>query len=279
MKILKILTGITFSWLMSLAIGFAFCVSPFVILGVMLLSSFIPTLPGVLNARVTLSDMFSGMTGSTGGTTYSKGRYGLIRRPRTIPVNRSTTSQQLNRNYFKNICLEWNTLSSMVIQQWQTLAASKPFSVKGRNIFLTGFAIFQKCQRNILDIGEGLLTTCPNANDEPLGNLTFTVDIVTTPGNEEIKVNFTPAIDASEKVILTASPVMPDGVTSPGSKMRIIKILTSTDLSGDNQSAAYLAVFGGTPNTGQKAYFGFKRVKKSSGFSGYPLEVSAVGTA
>jgi hypothetical protein len=83
----------------------------------------------------------TGMSGSIGGSTYARNRFGYYLRPRTKPVNPNSTRQSAIRLYMKYYTERWHdTLTPTNRSQWNTYAASVPVKNRlGETVYLTGF--------------------------------------------------------------------------------------------------------------------------------------------
>lgn len=84
------------------------------------------------------------ISGSIGGTTFSRNRYGAIARNRSLPVNPNTALQQKVRSVVGNLAQEWfNSLTSAQRSAWDTYAANvSVLNRLGDTINLTGFNMY-----------------------------------------------------------------------------------------------------------------------------------------
>lgn len=80
------------------------------------------------------------VSGSIGGTTYSRNRYGAYKRNRSVPVNPNTDRQVQIRNFVKNLTIVWqNTLTQDQRDAWDEYAANVDWKNRlGQNVNLTG---------------------------------------------------------------------------------------------------------------------------------------------
>lgn len=73
------------------------------------------------------SQVFTAVSGSIGGITYSHNRGGMYTRGRATPVNPSTTAQQRIRMYVSTVVGYWtNTLTDAERTSWNDYAANVP---------------------------------------------------------------------------------------------------------------------------------------------------------
>lgn len=92
------------------------------------------------------SHIATSISGSTGGTTYTRTRSGMVMRARAIPVNPSSLAQTQVRQIFGNLSARWSVLSSVQRTAWETYAANVSVVNKlGDPIFLTGQQMYVRC--------------------------------------------------------------------------------------------------------------------------------------
>ena len=86
-------------------------------------------------------------SGSIGGTTFSRNRFGAYVRNRSVPVNRNTALQIIVRNILKTLSQYWSsTLDAQMRGQWDVFAANTPIvDALGQTQYATGFNMFVKC--------------------------------------------------------------------------------------------------------------------------------------
>ncbi|MBP7497227.1 MAG: hypothetical protein KA792_06160 [Bacteroidales bacterium] len=218
--------------------------------------------------------------GSVNGTVFSRNPYGAIARTKVTPVNPETLPQQAVRSMFAALIPQWSGLSDNQRKLWADLAMRLPqTNVFGDTYFLTGALLFTSFNRNLQEIGESVIEDAP-----PLEAVqafeSFSVDIVTTPGSEDITLNISPAIASGTKLIVYATPVVSSGVMSANKSLyRKITVLDNTFISGGSIENDYISVFGGSPRTGEKAFFSVRPIAKASGRALFPLYCSAIATA
>lgn len=232
-----------------------------------------------LGAKIILTDFIGDIWGKVGATVYKKNFYGLSRIMKTNPKNPKTDSQMYNRSRFGELYQVFLALTSAQYLNWKTLAGSTPFVRKGKQYFLDVLAFFVKANRNITLVGGAPITDCPDWSEPVQPFESFSVDVVTTPGAEDINLNISPAISGSTKLKLYATPVIGSKQNSFQTKYRYIGFLTSAFISGNSIKDKYETVFGSMPKTGQKAAFAIVPVAFASGKDGMRMESVAIGTA
>ena len=79
-------------------------------------------------------------SGSTGGTTHSRNRFGAYQRSRSMPVNPNTARQVAVRNAVRSLAINWQiALTQVQRDAWESYAASVSWTNKlGQSVNLTG---------------------------------------------------------------------------------------------------------------------------------------------
>lgn len=95
-------------------------------------------------------------SGSTGGTTWSRNRFGAYTRSRSVPVNPNTARQVLARNAVNSITIAWqNTLTQVQRDAWNVYAANVSWlNALGQSVNLTGLNHF--IRSNALRVQNGI---------------------------------------------------------------------------------------------------------------------------
>ena len=92
-------------------------------------------------------------------------------------------------------------------------------------------------------------------------------------------ITFTPAIAATEKVLLYATAGMSPGKTFAKNDYRLIDILDNADVSPASIAVAYVAKFGSIPAAGQKVFVKIKEITIASGLQSAVRTASAIVAA
>jgi hypothetical protein len=84
------------------------------------------------------------VSGSIGGTTYSRNRYGAYKRSRSVPVNPNSDTQVQVRNALKDLAIRWqNILTQAQRDAWDLYASLVPWVNKlGQSVYLTGLNMY-----------------------------------------------------------------------------------------------------------------------------------------
>jgi hypothetical protein len=230
-------------------------------------------------AKVKFTAIVAQMSGKLAGSVFARGRFGNYIRTLTSPINSNTPFQQRVRSLFSKVITGWYNLTDDQREAWNSGAALAGQKVSfGDSFNYTGRVLYSQLNRNLQEINEAMITTPPVMEPAQSFN-TFSVDIDETPGSEDIKMSFDPAISTDTKVIVYATPILNRGAVSISPRWyRKIAVLDNTFLTGSSIKADYLSIFKTMPATGQRVGFKMKSVAKSSGKPEYPLEYVATGS-
>lgn len=116
------------------------------------------------------------VSGSIGGTTYSRNRYGAYRRNRSMPVNPNTDRQVGVRTILRNLAIYWGqTLTQLQRDAWNVYAANVPWINRlGQVVYLTGEAHFIRSNSARLAAGALEVDDAPVVFDLAMAPETFT---------------------------------------------------------------------------------------------------------
>lgn len=110
-------------------------------------------------ARITMGITVTDISGSAGGTTFSRNRYGRYLKNKPNPVNPSTSLQQVVRNIFTTLAGTWATLTAAQRTAWKTFADSVILS-PGQNR-LDAMPEFVRCNAARMQAGLSMITAAP----------------------------------------------------------------------------------------------------------------------
>jgi hypothetical protein len=102
-------------------------------------------------------------SGSVGGLTYSRNRYGMYCRAKATPVNPNTPLQNAQRQRLSTLAVQWrDTLTPVQRVAWDLYALNTPVTDKlGRSQTITGLNWFIACNSLRLQAGQVVLATAP----------------------------------------------------------------------------------------------------------------------
>lgn len=227
-------------------------------------------------AKIKFSAWLTDARGKQSGTVFSKNRYGAYTRNRVTPVNPQTSFQTNVRNFLTTLSQGWRALTAGQRSSWNAAADNFLSS----NIFadvirLSGFNLFLRLNRNLQTIGVATLTS-PPVPGAVFGLTTLSVVADTTGGG--LDITFTPAIPASDSVIVEATSPQSPGKSFFKSEYRVIDVFTSADASPQDAAAAYIAKFGALPAVGTKIGIRMTGVNETTGQAGTPREFQVIAT-
>ena len=242
-------------------IGFFVIMSAFVVSGV---GNAIFAAVGVSHAVIfTPGSMGQEFRNKIAAQVYSKNHYGQFIRQLVKPHDKKTVKQMLQRANMTLVSQLWRTIGYDNIQAWNSKAAQIPFhNSLGHLIYLTGEALFNKYNLNLITISESPVETAPIDDTAISANDGFAV--VMDSGVSDITVSFDSPIAATEKMVLMASGTVSSGVTY-NSKYKQFAVLTNAFLTGSSVKDLYETNIAAMPSDGQVVFFAAKRILISTG--------------
>jgi hypothetical protein len=204
------------------------------------------------------------LSGSVGGTTAAKNRYGTYFKKKSHPINRKTTSQSAVRAFFSTLTKGWKSLTST--QRFSWTSAVENFSKHNslaETIILTGHQLYIAINRNLQTISQALLTSAPAVTTvTPL----LTQSIAAAAGAGTMLDTYTPAVPAGQSYTLYATRPLSAGKKSNSQDYKLIAVINTADASPFDIKAAYEAVFGaGWRTAGQQIFFKGLEISKTTG--------------
>lgn len=157
-------------------------------------------------AKFTPGPTVAAVSGSVGGTTYSRNRYGAYMRFRAVPTNPDTIYQQNARARLASISSDWRGLTAAQRTAWNNWAQTNPIvDALGQPQILQGNAAYIKLNSRIDVVGETHIDTPPiGSPPSQLTSLTLTADI----GAGDVQVAFAPSpLGADEQLFIYATVV------------------------------------------------------------------------
>lgn len=194
------------------------------------------------------------ISGKAGGTVFSRGRGGAYVRNRVVPSNPQTIAQQAVRAVFGAISSAWRTLTAEQREAWNAITSDYPTQNRlGETKILSGKALFQKLNMNLLEAGQSLATspTAPQGVNGPVSVNLQNVGV--EEGVFDLGVNATLANsgDNTTQIVVEATPPLSPGVKNANSKFVRIAVETAVNsalqVSSTTLGSAYVEVFGLPP--------------------------------
>lgn len=108
------------------------------------------------------SQIISAGSGSIGGCTFSRNRFGQYVRRRSVPVNPGSVYQNLITAALGTLVARWKTLTTVVRDNWTNYALNTPHTdALGNPIILTGQQMYVSCNTLRLQVPTTILDTAP----------------------------------------------------------------------------------------------------------------------
>jgi hypothetical protein len=180
-----------------------------------------------------LSPVYSQVTGSIGGITYSHNRYGYYSRTRVVPVNPSSSRQQAVRGNFLALANDWlNALTAAQRAAWNLYASNVTVKDKmGQDINWTGYNHFLRTNLvavpgNVSQVNDG-----PTIFSLAEGDVTFAATI--SEATQLISVTFDTNLDwvGEDDALMQVSMSKP---VSPGRAFITPQMRVSDFILGDS---------------------------------------------
>lgn len=224
-------------------------------------------------ALVKFSALISEMRNKLNGSVFSKNRGGNYLRNKVTPVNPQSSFQQNVRGVFAAISSAWRGLTQAQRDGWIAGAASFPYTdIFGDTRTLSGNALHQKLNQNLVLMGESQISVCPLPEAVPLaealsataapagGAVTLTLDDATVPTGYQLQVWATPGLSQGKQFVKN--------------ELRALGYFTLTT-GVATLTTEYAARFGNLV-AGQKVTFRAVYVSETTGQQGQATEVAAI---
>lgn len=139
---------------------------------------------------IEMGEIVKGASGSIGGTTFSRNRYGPYIRAKTVGVNPNTALQQAVRNAFSDITEQWNSVLTEVQRvAWNLYGASVVMkNALGQEVFLTGFNHFVRSNIMLVVGGQPIVAAGPTTFSLPETDGIFSISA--SEAAQQISVGF-----------------------------------------------------------------------------------------
>ncbi len=225
-------------------------------------------------AIFTAGPVVATISGSIGGTTFSRNRGGSYMRNRAIPLNPNTSFQINVRSILASQSQAWADQTDAVRAAWENWAVQNPvINALGRSIILSGAQAFIQLRARLALAGDTVITNPPIVN-APDGLLT----IVQTPniGAGAFDVTFTATpLAATASLWMTAAVVNSAGISYVRNLLRFIGQSADAQVSPFDNQALIEARFGALI-VGQTLHVRIATFDSATGLLSVPLEDSAV---
>lgn len=208
-------------------------------------------------------------SGSEGGTTASRNRFGQYYRRRATPVQPGTPEQLVQRARMSLNAAAWRALTDAQREGWAALGLMMTRTDSlGQTYDLNGFLAYCSVNNNKLDAGDAAVSAAP-AIVTPPSLLTATITL--TAAAFSIAYTTTP-LAAGNRLFMFASPQQSAG-RNFCKNYRLIAVTAAAAASPHNLLAAYTARLG-VPVVGNRVFLSLAIY--NGGFIGAPFGVSQV---
>lgn len=201
-------------------------------------------------AKFTTGPAVAAVSGSVGGNTFSRNRYGQYIRFRAKPTVSTTPDAQNAKGILANLTTNWQTLTDAQRAAWANYANTHLVRDSlGIPQALTGHQTYVGINARI-DRDGGTLLTDPPASAAPDGltSLTLAADI----GAGNVDLTFAPSpLAADDKLWIRAAVVNSPGINYVENLLRLIQISSAAATTPEDIETALAAKFG-TLQVGQK---------------------------
>jgi hypothetical protein len=145
--------------------------------------------------KVTLSGIYSDISGRHGSTVASKNKSGLYLKPFVRPYTSNIARNVTLRGHFNTIALAWKALSTARHTDWNTKALTYTFYDRFSVAYVpNGYQLFLSCNMNLFSIGASMLLD--PINYAPVPYPYALIDPVSV-GGSSWNINFAVAIPAN----------------------------------------------------------------------------------
>lgn len=206
-------------------------------------------------------------SGSQGGSTASRNRFGQYYRRRAVPVQPRTVPQLIQRARMSTNAAGWRGLTDAQRAGWASLGSqiTRTDSL-GQTYTMNGFMAYCSVNNNKLTAGDALITDATAVVTPPdLISATITLTAVAF----SVAYTATP-LAAGVRLLIFASPQQSAGRKFNGN-YRLITTTAAAAASPANILAAYTARLG-VPVVGQRIFLSLQTYQ--GGFLGSPFAVS-----
>lgn len=183
----------------------------------------------VFMAKIRLGDNITDLSGSTGGTTYSKNRGGHYRKNKPMPINPNSSFQIAVRSSFGTLSQAWRSLTDAQRAAWNAMAPQYPYlDVFGVARTPSGFQLYKTLNGNLDSVGATRITTpLPPA---AVTAVTFTVSAYDDTTGPTAAFTATP-LAATTSLLIEATSPYSAGISNVSNKYRIVKVWPTTTTS------------------------------------------------
>lgn len=138
------------------------------------------------------------VSGSIGGTTYSRNRFGAYKRSRSVPVNPNSGRQVAARNAVKALAIGWDQILTQGQRDaWNLYAANVPWTNRlGQVVSLTGLNMYLRTNSSRIAAGVAQVATAPAIFD--LAPAELSLSVAASEATQLLTVSFQDGVEWSD---------------------------------------------------------------------------------
>lgn len=228
-------------------------------------------------AKYTPGPAVASVSGSVGGTVFSRNRFGQYMRRRALPVQPNTQYQEEQRGFVGAASQAWQGLTEDIRRAWATFAQNNPMVDRlGQTQILTGHQAFVKTIIRQVRLGGSPTFLPPVAGPPPaLATVSLTCDI----SEEEAPLVFTETpLEAGMKLVVEAAVVHSAGIAYVKNLYKQILISDAAQVSPLDLFAALTERFG-TLQAGNRIFVKVSVGDSATGLVSSPFSTSCTAEA
>jgi len=214
-------------------------------------------------AKILFGDGITDARGKTGGSVYTKNRYGAVRRRKVSPTQPRTSFQMAVRAHFATLTQGFRALTASQIAAWN--AATANFAKT--NVFkqakhLTGHALYIALNRNLQTIGASLISDPPT----PTGvDANLVLSGAASVGGGTMTATLDTTVTAGSTLVVEATPQLSAGKQPAKNNYRVIGTFAAAHAASLNIYAMWTAKFGGLTAIGSNIGVRVSNVNTTTG--------------
>lgn len=225
-------------------------------------------------AIIKMGQIVAEARGKIAGMVFSRNSSGMYIRQKVSGINPQTGPQMFERALMTTVSQAWRGITAAQRLAWNSVASTwVRINVFGDNVPLTGFGLYCRLNRNLQVIDQALIAS-PPAHSAVIGVDSTSLVADTTLGT--LTLTFTPAIPATQYLILYATKPVSAGVSFVKSEYRYITILNPANISPFEFAAQYILVHGELPGVTERVFVKIKPLITATGQDGVPMEASDI---
>lgn len=227
-------------------------------------------------AIITPGPMVAAISGSIGGTVFSRNKGGAYTRNRAIPVDPNTNAQQNARSIMATQSAAFSDLTAAQRAAWENWAIqNKVTNALGNQIQLSGHQAYVQINARLAHDAQSVLDDPPIAN-APDGLVTVVQDGDIGIGDFDLEFTVSP-LGATEKLWLQAAVVNSAGISYVRNLFRFIGTSAAAETTPFDNESLVVARFG-TLIVGQTVHMRASVFDTDTGLLSVGLETDVVVT-